>query len=260
MNKKYKLIATDFDGTLVRDDGKISPKNKDTLKKQKEQGYITVAVTGRTLGAVEEIIDLNTFTYLILDNGAYIYDIKRKKIVFKKELQKAVVKEITEELESEALKIDYCSLNNYYRYKIRKINPPSFIINIDTLDEIKEEVAKINITLKDNKNIETITKEIGEKYNLNTIVMQDSNIDNKHISISPKNIDKKESLEKLGEFLQVNKEEMIFFGDGLNDLEIMEWVGCGVAVKNAFEVGKEKANYETESNNNDGVALFLEKL
>ena len=53
---------------------------------------------------------------------------------------------------------------------------------------------------------------------------------------------------------------MIFFGDGLNDLEIMEWVGCGVAVKNAFEVVKEKANYETESNNNDGVALFLEKL
>lgn len=260
MNKKYKLIATDFDGTLIRDDGKISQKSKDSLKRYKEKGYLVVAVTGRTLGAVKEVIDINTFTYLIFNNGACIYDVAQQKILFKKKIEMAVVKEITREIEEEALKIDYCSISSYYKYKMKKINPPSFIVNIDHLDEIKEDIIKINITLKDNKNINRITKRLREKYDLNAMVMQDSNADNKHINIVPKGVDKRNSLEKLGNLLQINKEEMIFFGDGLNDLKIIEWVGCGVAMANAFDIIKEKAKYETESNNNDGVALFLEKL
>lgn len=65
-------------------------------------------------------------------------------------------------------------------------------------------------------------------------------------------------IEVLCNKLGIYKEEIISFGDGLNDLEIMEWVGCGVAMENAFDIVKERALFITKSNNDDGVAFFLE--
>ena len=52
---------------------------------------------------------------------------------------------------------------------------------------------------------------------------------------------------------------MIFFGDGSNDLEALEMVGMGVAMENALDVVKEKADDVTLSNDADGVAYYLEK-
>lgn len=70
--------------------------------------------------------------------------------------------------------------------------------------------------------------------------MQDSNSDDRSITVMPKGINKKSSLEVLCNKLGIYKEEIISFGDGLNDLEIMEWVGCGVAMENAFDIVKER--------------------
>ena len=52
---------------------------------------------------------------------------------------------------------------------------------------------------------------------------------------------------------------MIFFGDGLNDLEVMDEVGLGVAMGNALEEIKDKSKEVTETNNEDGIVKFLDK-
>ena len=59
--------------------------------------------------------------------------------------------------------------------------------------------------------------------------------------------------------LKINNDEMIFFGDGPNDLEVIKLVGCGVAMSNAIDIIKSEAKYITLSNNQDGIAIFLEK-
>ena len=89
--------------------------------------------------------------------------------------------------------------------------------------------------------------------------MEDSDNAGKWLVVSPKNIDKGVSLKKLGNKLKINTEEMIFFGDGPNDLEVIKLVGCGVAMSNAIDIIKSEAKYITLSNNQDGIAVFLEK-
>ena len=57
----------------------------------------------------------------------------------------------------------------------------------------------------------------------------------------------------------ISLDEMIFFGDGLNDLEVMAEVGLGVAMGNALEEIKDKSKEVTESNNEDGIVKFLDR-
>lgn len=258
MQAKYKLIAVDFDGTLLDDSGKVSQKNKNELLRYKKKGYILIAITGRTLASVVNLIDINTFNYLILNNGAYIYDVLNKIGNHLGILDMDKVLKITELVGGISCKINYCSATKYYSYKIKRDNPSSYIVNIDSPNSIKDKIVKMDINLINDDDIYDIVRRINEKYDVDSFVMQDSNSDDRSISVMPKGINKKNSLQKLSNKLNISKDEIIFLGDGLNDLEVIEWVGCGVAMENAFDIIKEKASFITKSNNDDGVAFFLQ--
>lgn len=257
---EYKLIAMDFDGTLLNDQKQVSIKTKETLMKYKEEGYIIVGVTARTYGSAIEVISKEMFNYFILNNGANIYDVKndiREYIGF---IPDDYASEITKAIESESEQIDYVSSTMYYTYLKKKNSNLSFLKDIDGIEEIHEKIARMNIFLKDTKKVEIYNQWINETYpNVNCFIMQDSKDDLKWLVINPKNLDKKATLKLLGERLGISLNEMIFFGDGLNDLVVMEAVGCGVAMGNALEEIKERANAVTTSNNEDGIAKFLEK-
>ena len=75
-----------------------------------------------------------------------------------------------------------------------------------------------------------------------------------------KDTNKINTLKLLAIKLNVSLENIIFFGDGLNDLEIFESEVFSVAMSNALEEIKSKANDITISNDEDGVAIYLEKL
>ena len=86
-----------------------------------------------------------------------------------------------------------------------------------------------------------------------------SNDTKKWIVINPANLNKANSLEELGNKLDIALDEMVFFGDGLNDLEAIERVGDGVAMGNALQIIKDKAKHVTLSNNEDGIASYILK-
>ena len=74
------------------------------------------------------------------------------------------------------------------------------------------------------------------------------------LEIMPPLIDKAKSLEKLLRYLDCSRKEMVACGDGLNDLTMIEYAGIGVAMDNAQPVLKEKSDFVTLSNDQDGVA------
>ena len=80
------------------------------------------------------------------------------------------------------------------------------------------------------------------------------------LEIMPRGIDKAQSLAKLLELLAMDREEMIAFGDGHNDATMIEFAGLGAAMDNAQPEVKEKADYISLSNDEDGVAYAVEKL
>ena len=126
---------------------------------------------------------------------------------------------------------------------------------------MNEKIARMNIFLEPGedakKHYEWITNNFS---NVNCFIMQDSKDERQWLIINPQNINKQHTLAHLGDTLDISMEEMMFFGDGLNDLEVIESVGMGVAMGNALPEVKENAKAVTTSNEEDGIAEFVLKL
>ncbi len=197
MNLKYKLIATDFDGTLLNDKGEVSEKNKNELLNYKRNGYIIVAVTGRTLDAIIDLIDINIFDYLLLNNGAYIYNVSNKMGEYQSIIEKDIMLMITNLVDNLSSRIIYCSATKYYNYKEKTNNLVYEVIDIDSPRNIGDKIAKININLIDNGKIYDIVRRINDVYDVDSFVMQDSNSSDRHICVMPKGVNKKSGLQKL---------------------------------------------------------------
>ena len=78
-----------------------------------------------------------------------------------------------------------------------------------------------------------------------------------NLEILPNDVDKLNGLKNLMKIFDLKKEEIIAFGDNLNDYQMIKFVGKGVAMKNAVEKLKNIADTVTESNNNEGVLKEL---
>ena len=259
---KYNLISMDFDGTLLTSDKKITKRNKEILQKYKNNNYIIVGVTARNFSSVNSVCNINMFDYVILNNGSYIYDVKNKcgdNIGF---IEKEIAIKITDYFKNKAIEIDYCSLNNYYMYKVGKIENKKYNVKINDISEVKEIISRMNIFLKDNEEIDNYKKYIESHFeNLSTFTMldTDNNSNKKWISINPKETNKFGALEKLCFKLNIDISQIIFFGDSMNDIAIISKVGLGVAMGNALEEVKKQASKITLTNDQDGIAYFLEK-
>ena len=260
---KYKLISTDFDGTLLTSDKKITEKNRNILQKYKNNKYIIVGITARNLASVNNVCDIRIFNYLILNNGYYIYDVENNIGINIGHIEKNTIINITNKFKDFAEEIDYCSLNKYYIYKKGNVKNKNFIVKINGLEDIKEIIARMNIFFKSNEEISNSRKYIENKFhNLDVLEMSDTDNNNfkKWIALNPKGINKFKALEVLCKKIEINIDEVIFFGDSVNDLSIINKVGLGVAMGNALKEVKEKADEITLSNDEDGVGVFLDKI
>ncbi len=256
----YKLIAMDFDGTLLRDDKTISENTKNILKLYKDLGYLIVGVTARTLASIKEVVPVDIFNYLIINNGVSIYNVDDDNMIYQGTIDINDAKDITNEIEEYCDQIDYVTDNIYYTYLQKKNSNLDFIKDIDNIDEIEEEIARMNLFLKDKSKATDYYEFIRSKYDdINCFIMQDSDSPNKWLVLNPKGINKATTLKELGKIENISSDEMIFFGDGLNDLEVMDSVGLSVAMGNALDEIKEKAKAITKTNNEDGIVEFLDE-
>lgn len=256
----YELIAMDFDGTLLRDDKTISLNTKSILKLYKDLGYLIVGVTARTLESIKDVLPLDIFNYLIINNGASIYNVDDDIMIYQGTIDINDAKNITNGIEDYCDQIDYITDNIYYTYLQKKKSNLDFIKDIDSIEEIDEQVARMNLFLKDKSKVTYYYELIKSRYkNINCFIMQDSGSADKWLVLNPKGVNKANTLKELGKMENISLDEMIFFGDGLNDLEVMKEVGLSVAMGNALEKIKENAKDIAKSNNEDGIVDFLDK-
>ena len=90
--------------------------------------------------------------------------------------------------------------------------------------------------------------------------MQDSFNDVQWIELFNKGTGKYNGINRVAQIENIKNENIIAFGDGLNDIDMIEKCGVGVAMKNALIDVKQKANFITDkSNSEDGIIDFLEK-
>ena len=258
-----KIISMDFDGTLLTSDKKISNRTRNCLINLKKESYIIIGITARNLLSVKDIIDVNLFDYIILNNGSNIYYVKEDRIEIISSISNDVVSEIYNFCNNIASQIDFCTPYQYLIKSKEKGDNRLFIKYIDDLSDVNESISRMNVFFDNDEELDNYKKLIENKFkNVNVTRMIDTDISNskRWLTINVINVNKLNTLKKICDDLKYSINEVIFFGDGENDLLLIENVGISVAMDNAVDIVKEKASYITLSNDNDGVADYLEKI
>ncbi|HEY3369715.1 MAG TPA: HAD-IIB family hydrolase [Prolixibacteraceae bacterium] len=94
--KMLKLVATDLDGTFLKNDKSISKENLDTLHSLGERGILRVIATGRNLIKTQEVIAQHIpFDYIVFSSGAGVYDCRNEKLLFYQNINKTDVQNLS---------------------------------------------------------------------------------------------------------------------------------------------------------------------
>ncbi len=266
-----KLIAIDMDGTLLNEKKHIDKAEKEAIHEAIEAGIKIVLCTGRPLYGIlpfyEELglSELDSEGYVILNNGCSIHKTKDWKLIDQ-------VNFTSDDIEylyklSESYDINFTLVNDTYYFNIGRkptdelIKDAGFVFSDITdisLEEAKSGKHKImKIMFLGDPEIMANFQEKNEdiiksKY---SGVLSQSYV----YEVFPKDNNKGTGLKKLTEKLGIKQEEVMAIGDGNNDIEMFEYANYSVAMKNATELAKKAAKYETDSNENDGVAKAIRK-
>lgn len=104
MNHNLKLVATDLDGTFLRNDKSIASESIEMLHRLGDRGICRVIATGRNFLKTQEVIPAEIpFDYAVFSSGAGVYDLKNDRLIFHQNLDKKVVQQISDFLVSRDL-------------------------------------------------------------------------------------------------------------------------------------------------------------
>ncbi len=247
--RKYKLIISDFDGSLVGKDLKISEKNLNALEEIRRNGVDITLATGRRLQSIKPFIDeLKISLPVILYNGAGIYDLHNNIWLYRKFLDLNIFKEILNFLKSIDLKI---SLSVYWKDELWELEKIEIIKEI-----IKDSVIKIFIEVREDLLKEL--KNLLEGYYKEKVEIISSG--EKFLEILPKGCSKGNAMLWMLDFLGIDPEEVIAIGDYDNDIDMLKKSGLGVALPNSSFKVKEIADYIASSEPELILKEILEKF
>lgn len=263
MFNDIKIMFIDIDGTLAHDDGNFSEYTKQILKKAISMNKIAVLCSGRSNSdIIPKSSSSNASSIIISSNGSLIFDYEKNIKVFESSINSEFLKSIWELSKTDEINITFNS--TYTRYKT--INSKKNGIIITDLEQINDNITQIVIDTKSEKSVEKIKNIINSYPDLEIKNFINQILNNPKIfeegfelDIANKESNKGNAINHLLKYLNLTKENAICFGDRLNDAEMFEMCDVSVAVGNASEELKRKASYVTLSNNNDGVAKFIEK-
>lgn len=286
----YKLVAIDLDGTLLNSYGEISNENMEAIKKAKKSGAKVVLTSGRANSAIENFAcEIGADEYMISGNGAAIYDLQKRETIYNKYLSKEKILDIIEICEQNSMYYNVytersvitksLNYNTLYYHSENQEKSEEKQTKIDIVENIPEYIKKI-----ENKNFLKITVCDNDKNifrGIINILKKDRSIDVLEVShmsrklikygteeklieyfyteISNKNVNKWSALEFLMKHCEINRKEVMAIGDNINDIEMIQNAGLGIAMGNSSPKIKEIADEITISNDENGVAKVLQK-
>lgn len=258
------MIVLDLDGTLLNSEVKVSERSKSYLKKLKDMGYIVVIATGRIYESINYVINgFDYVNYVITDTGASCYDTSDNHTIFNNPIELETAKKFKRFYNDNCMFIDVCDKHTIYKYS--DIYEDYYFINTtkdwNYIFNNCKEISHISVSMKTNEQVMELYNNLKEDIpELDINIMQDSFSDRKWIETIKKGCTKYKAIEELASYLNIDNDEIISFGDGLNDIEMLKKCGIGVALNNALPEVKESANFITSyDHNHDGVIEFLKE-
>ena len=271
---KIKLIAFDLDGTLFNDKKEITPETFATLEHAANMGVEIVPATGRFWNAIPDNIRAMKFIrYMISLNGSEIADVKEMKSLasFTIPIQRAeTLCRVFDEL---PVLYDFVADGQGYMRREHHERIPEVMIlgewQVKVMRDLRLPVDDIYADLRQKSGVQKMqiytTDKILRENLLKSLpfvfpnALFTSSVPN-NIEINDPKANKGDGLKFLAEYLGIPIESTLAFGDGLNDMSMIQNAGIGAAMSNGIDELKAIADYIAPDNNHDGVAEGIKRF
>lgn len=264
----YRAIATDLDGTLLRSDGTVSSRTRAAVDAAEDAGWLVVIATGRPPRWIPPIVEqLGERGLVVCANGASIYDPARHELIARNDLPVEVVAPLVDELQ-EALPDATIGFEQGLRFvadtSIERADPRVLQLWLEPglqvgpiREFLTEGVTKLIVRLPDGSppgSAARVQELVGDR------ALVTHSTTETFLELSRPDVHKAATVERLLEESGVQAGEVVAFGDMPNDRELIEWAGWGVAMGNGHPELRAAADEVTVANDDDGVAVVIERL
>ena len=282
-----RVIASDMDGTLLGDDHRIAPETLEAIKEAQEAGIRFMIATGRNFkGAMAELQDTGLVCDYVVGSGAEVRD-PMQNVIETRVLSRELCRRVYKSVKKFPVSVIFCTDGYAYRVGTPEEVEESLILELQLFHEnmTREEILKTSVyrRIKENSKVVSGLKEMEEKkipvykiflFSDDTDMLEQIDKvlgENRDIAVAssfPTNLEitdvraqKGPVLKNYIERLGYAMDEVMVFGDSLNDLSMLEMdFGATVAMENASPEVKAAAKYVTKSNNEHGVAYAIREL
>ncbi|MDO4976374.1 MAG: Cof-type HAD-IIB family hydrolase [Eubacteriales bacterium] len=271
--KEIRLIGLDLDGTTLTTDKKLTPRTKAVLEECIRQGITVLAATGRVKTGIPDYLkNIDGMRYVITSNGASIVDLEKDEVIYQNGIPWERALELFDILEGYDTYYDayligdgWCEGRFYDHledYNIKSHIKDLVLTTRQRIDDLpafvrehKQPVEKISMFFASQEKRQQVYEELSKIEDIAATYSLSNNIE-----INYHTCDKGEALLSLARILGIDEEGTMGCGDGINDLAMIEKAGIGVAMANGEEILKERADFITKTNDEEGVAWAIEKF
>ena len=277
-----RLVASDIDGTIIGENNTISSQNLKAINDMRQSNIAFTICTGKPYAMVKNFCENLHASYGIFGNGNQIIDLKTGKEIFRKTLSQEEVKSCMKLARRENLHIHFYTETEVITPKLMYMDLRNFILkdsifpsnlNFKVVSNIEEYIKEkkpviFKLVISSASSLSNLQDKINKKMDLTIFRVKKSkqykdkiiNKEYEYLDITPNRTNKSEALMILSKYLELSSSEIMAIGDNLNDIDMLQNSGIGVAVANAYEAVKEVATYTTQNNvDNNGFAEAVYK-
>jgi hypothetical protein len=263
-SQKYKLVAIDLDGTLLRSDNTVSSRTLAAARACGEAGVTLTIATGRMFRSTSPVAEtLGLDAPLITYNGALIRTARTGETIFHHPMDLALAKEVLRFFRER-----HWYIQSYIRdvlYVDTENDKSRYYGNLAFTDPVplgfelyvpQDAPTKLLAIADDEEQILLMRDSVKAHFGDRLFAAISNPL---FLDMASPEVNKGKSLALLAKRLGVSREEILAIGDSENDLQLFEAAGFRVAMENARQSLKDAADAVTTSNDEDGVALALER-
>lgn len=272
-----KVIIMDVDGTLLNSQKKLTPKTKEALIKAQRNGAKVILASGRPTSGLMDLgkeLEMDKHNGLFVSfNGSKVLDCETMNVLFNEPMTVEQGKAVLEHMKKFNVrpmidKGEYMYVNDVYDCDIKSKGQTINIIKYESrggkflLCEHNDLSAFVDyplnkiLTAGDDDYLQDNYKEMMEPFKDTLHCVFTAPF---YFEFTAEGIDKAKALDTVLKPMGYKQEDMIAFGDGHNDISMVEYAGTGVAMSNAVQELKDIAQHITLSNDEDGIAEALYK-
>jgi Cof subfamily protein (haloacid dehalogenase superfamily) len=262
-------VAIDLDGTLLRSDLTVSGRTVSVLRQVRAAGVVVTLSTGRMFRSARPFAEQFQFDVpLITYGGALVKNASSGEVLYNRPLEPVVARQVIRFGRERGVQVNFYLLDGAEDHLYAELmtswgeNYGSFarvpFHRVPDLEELLERGNPLKLLLIEDE--QAAGRHLLELRELLGGQAHIAKSKPRFIEVDHPEATKGRALQELAAWLQVDRSRVLAIGDNYNDIEMLEFAGLGIAVANAPPDVQRLAGHVTASNDEDGVALALERF